>query len=110
IVPSYTLQSSDAGQVLEMSVRAKNAAKVYGNTATVTTAQNGGGNNTEGGGDGGTIVDETAEPSISTVAISGKLSVGEALSGSYTFVPNTGNPTDASEYQWGVKGTTASVV
>ena len=110
IVPSYTLQSSDAGQVLEMSVRAKNAANVYGNTATVTTAQNGGGNNTEGGGDGGTIVDETAEPSISTVAISGKLSVGEALSGSYTFVPNTGNPTDASEYQWGVEGTTASVV
>ena len=110
IVPNYTLQSSDAGQVLEMSVRAKNGANVYGNTATVTTAQNGGGNNTEGGGDGGTIVDETAEPSISTVAISGKLSVGEALSGSYTFAANTGNPTDASEYQWGVKGTTASVV
>ncbi|WP_279205515.1 inverse autotransporter beta domain-containing protein [Obesumbacterium proteus] len=110
IVPSYTLQSSDAGQVLEMSVRAKNGANVYGNTATVTTAQNGGGNNTEGGGDGGTIVDETAAPSISTVAISGKLVVGEVLSGSYTFVPNTGNPTDASEYQWGEKGTTASVV
>ncbi|WP_282807777.1 inverse autotransporter beta domain-containing protein, partial [Hafnia alvei] len=110
IVPSYTLQSSDAGQVLEMSVRAKNGANVYGNTATVTTAQNGGGNNTEGGGDGGTIVDEQVAPSISTVAISGKLSVGEALSGSYTFAANTGNPTDASEYQWGVKGTTASVV
>ena len=110
VVPSYTLQSSDAGQVLEMSVRAKNGANVYGNSATVTTAQTGGGNNTEGGGDGGAIVDETAAPSISTVAISGKLAVGEALSGSYTFVPNTGNPTDASEYQWGVEGTTASVV
>ncbi|MEG0401252.1 MAG: inverse autotransporter beta domain-containing protein [Hafnia sp.] len=110
IVPSYTLQSSDAGQVLEMSVRAKNGAKVYGNTTTVTTAQNGGGNNTEGGGNGGAIVDESVAPSITTVAISGKLGVGEALSGSYTFVPNTGNPADKSEYQWGVKGTTASVV
>ena len=110
VVPSYTLQSSDAGQVLEMSVRAKNGAKVYGNTTTVTTAQNGGGNNTEGGGNGGAIVDESVAPSISNVAMSGKLAVGEALSGSYTFVPNTGNPADKSEYQWGVKGTTASVV
>ncbi|MEB7892092.1 hypothetical protein NGK36_23055, partial [Hafnia alvei] len=75
VVPSYTLQSSDAGQVLEMSVRAKNGANVYGNSTTVTTAQTGGGNNTEGGGDGGAIVDETAAPSISNVAISGKLAV-----------------------------------
>ncbi|MEB7892093.1 hypothetical protein NGK36_23065, partial [Hafnia alvei] len=37
VVPSYTLQSSDAGQVLEMSVRAKNGANVYGNSTTVTT-------------------------------------------------------------------------
>ncbi|KKI41023.1 hypothetical protein XK97_21385, partial [Obesumbacterium proteus] len=110
VVPSYTLQNSDAGQVLEMSVRAKNGANVYGNSATVTTAQSGGGNNTEGGGEGGTIVDETAAPSISNVVMSGKLSAGEALSGSYTFVPNTGNTTDASEYQWGLEGTTASVV
>ncbi|WP_367300382.1 inverse autotransporter beta domain-containing protein [Hafnia alvei] len=110
VVPSYTLQSSDAGQVLEVSVRAKNAADVYGNSATVTTAQTGGGNNTEGGGEGGVIVDETAAPSISSVAISGKLAVGEALSGSYTFDAKTGNPTDTSEYQWGAKGSTASVV
>ncbi|MEB7892098.1 hypothetical protein NGK36_23105, partial [Hafnia alvei] len=49
-------------------------------------------------------------PSISNVAISGKLAVGEALSGSYTFEPNTGNTTDASEYLWGEKDTTASIV
>ncbi|MEB7892017.1 hypothetical protein NGK36_22475, partial [Hafnia alvei] len=65
---------------------------------------------TEGGGDGGAIVDETAAPSISNVAISGKLAVGEALSGSYTFEPNTGNTTDASEYLWGEKGSTAEKV
>ena len=83
---------------------------MYGNTATITTAQSGGGNNTEGGGNGGAIVDESVAPSLSNVTIGGKMSVGEALSGSYTFVPNTGNPTDASEYQWGVEGTTASAV
>ncbi|NLS52097.1 inverse autotransporter beta domain-containing protein, partial [Hafnia alvei] len=110
VVPSYTIDSSDAGQVLEVSVRAKNAADVYGNSATVTTAQTGGGNNTEGGGEGGVIVDETVAPTISNVAISGKLAVGEALSGSYTFAANTGNSTDTSEYQWGAKGSTANAV
>ena len=107
VVPSYTLQSSDAGQVLEMSVRAKNGSSIYGNTATVTTAQSGGGNNTEGGGDGGTIVDETAAPSISNVLIQGKLTVGEKLSGSYKFNPLTGNIVDKSLALWGKKGTTA---
>ncbi|KKI41631.1 hypothetical protein, partial [Hafnia alvei] len=77
-----TIDSSDVGQVLEMSVRAKNGADVYGNSATVDTAQTGGGNNTEGGGEEGAIVDETVAPTISNVAISGKLAVGEALSGS----------------------------
>ena len=91
-------------------MRAKNGASVYGNTATVTTAQTGGGNNTEGGGEGGVIVDETAAPAISNVAISGKLAVGEALSGSYTFDAKTGNPADTSEYQWGVEGSTGSAV
>ncbi len=110
VVPSYTIDSSDAGQVLEVSVRAKNGADVYGNSATVDTAQIGGGNNTEGGDGNGNITDEQAAPSISNVAISGKLNVGEALSGSYTFVANTGNATDASEYQWGAKGSTANAV
>ncbi|WP_193764297.1 hypothetical protein, partial [Hafnia alvei] len=58
----------------------------------------------------GAIVDETVAPTISNVAISGKLAVGEALSGSYTFDAKTGNPADTSEYQWGAKGSTASVV
>ena len=109
-VPSYTLVTSDVGQVKELSVQARNGMETIGNTLTVTTAPGDNGNNTEGGGDGGAIVDETAAPSISDVAMSGKLSLGEALSGSYTFVPNTGNPTDASEYLWGVEDTTASAV
>ncbi|MDN6073169.1 MAG: inverse autotransporter beta domain-containing protein, partial [Enterobacterales bacterium] len=92
-VPSYTLIASDVGQVKELSVQARNGLDTLGNTLTVTTAPGDNGNNTEGGGEGGAIVDETAAPSISDVTMSGKLSLGEALSGSYTFVPHTGNPT-----------------
>uniref|UniRef100_UPI0024320373 inverse autotransporter beta domain-containing protein n=1 Tax=Hafnia alvei TaxID=569 RepID=UPI0024320373 len=87
-VPSYTLVTSDVGQVKELSVRARNGVETLGNTLTVTTAPNDSGNNTEGGGDGGIIVDEQAAPSIRNVAISGKLAVGEVLSGSYVFEPN----------------------
>ncbi|WP_181941221.1 hypothetical protein, partial [Klebsiella pneumoniae] len=61
-VPAYTLTASDAGKVLEVSVRGKNGAGVYGNSATVNTAQSGGGNNTEGDGDNGSIVDNSAGP------------------------------------------------
>ncbi|SCM54661.1 Invasin, domain 3 [Hafnia alvei] len=48
-IPSYTVQSSDAGQVLEMSVRAKNGASVYGNSATVTSVPGTDGNETDKG-------------------------------------------------------------
>ncbi|MEZ2693706.1 inverse autotransporter beta domain-containing protein, partial [Hafnia alvei] len=109
-VPSYTLVANDVGQVKELSVQARNGLQTLGNTLTVTTAPNDAGNNTEGGGEGGVIVDEHAAPSIDNVTIGGKLSVGEQLSGRYTFAANTGNPTDTSEYQWGGEGTTASVV
>ena len=110
VVPSYTVKSGDAGQVLEMSVLAKNGANVTGNTATVTTVPGSDGNEVDGGGDGGTVVDETAAPSISDVVMSGTLKVGEALNGRYTFDAKTGDPTDTSEYQWGIQGSTASVV
>ncbi|WP_227741590.1 hypothetical protein, partial [Hafnia alvei] len=75
VVPSYTVKNSDAGQVLEVSVRAKNGANVTGNTATVTTVPGSDGSEVEGGGEGGTVVDETAAPSISDVVMSGTLKV-----------------------------------
>ncbi|WP_072310281.1 inverse autotransporter beta domain-containing protein, partial [Hafnia alvei] len=109
-VPSYTLIASDVGQVKELSVQARNGVETLGNTLTVTTVPDDSGNDTEGGDGNGNITDEQAAPSISNVAMSGKLNVGEALSGSYTFAANTGNATDTSEYQWGVKGSTADVV
>ena len=110
VVPSYTLKSSDAGQVLEMSVRAKNGANVYGNTATITTAQSGGGNNTEGGGNGGTIVDESAAPIITNIVITGKLAEGEVLNGTYGFDANKGNPIDNSQALWGKQGATVDAI
>ncbi|NLS53213.1 invasin domain 3-containing protein [Hafnia alvei] len=109
-IPSYTVQSSDAGQVLEMSVRAKNGASVYGNSATVTSVPGTDGNEIDKGGPGGTVIDPAAEPSISNVKIDGELLVGKQLNGRYTFAANTGDTTDRSEYQWGVEGTTANVV
>ncbi len=108
-LPGYTLKETDAGNVLEVSVLAKNGAGVTGNTDTVTTAQQGGGNNTEGG-NNGSITNEATAPKISDLKIEGKLAVGEALSGTYSFDALTGNPTDASLAQWGEKGRTAGSV
>ncbi|HGY2267880.1 TPA: inverse autotransporter beta domain-containing protein [Morganella morganii] len=104
-VPAYTLVSSDAGKVKELSVQARNELDITGNTLTVNTRPGAPGNNT-GGGNGGAIVNETAAPEISDLKISGTLSVGESLNGTYVFNPQTGNPEDKSLVSWGEKGTT----
>ncbi|WP_224060419.1 inverse autotransporter beta domain-containing protein [Providencia alcalifaciens] len=106
-LPTYTLVTADVGKVKAVSVRAKNGAGVVGNTETVTTAPGSDGNHTDGGNNGG-ITDETGAPKVSNVAISGKLNVGQVLSGSYTFDAQTGNPTDASVAMWGDNGTTVA--
>jgi hypothetical protein len=104
-VPAYTLVSSDAGKVKELSVQARNELDITGNTLTVNTRPGTAGNNT-GGGNSGAIVNETAAPEISDLQITGTLAVGEALSGTYVFNPLTGNPEDKSLVVWGGKGTT----
>ncbi|WP_052959293.1 inverse autotransporter beta domain-containing protein, partial [Hafnia alvei] len=48
-------------------------------------------------------------PMISDLTISGKLAVGEQLSGHYQFDSNNGNAQDSSLYQWGNKGQTAAL-
>ncbi|HAT3810721.1 TPA: hypothetical protein I8608_003622 [Morganella morganii] len=106
-LPSYTLKAADAGKVLAVSVQAKNGAGVNGNTLTATTEPGAPGNNT-GGGNGGAIVNETAAPEISDLQITGTLTVGEALNGTYVFNPLTGNTEDKSRVAWGGKGTTES--
>ena len=110
-VPSYELVAADIGQVKEVSVQAKNGAAIQGNTLTLATdASSAEGNDTEGGGNGGTIIDPTATPSVSQLAISGELALFSQLSGTYTFAANGGQSDDHSLYLWGEKGTTASAV
>ncbi|EDQ0843024.1 hypothetical protein CQW45_001908 [Salmonella enterica subsp. enterica serovar Braenderup str. CFSAN001755] len=112
-VPGYKLVSSDAGQVMELSVQAKDAAETNntGNILTVaTSADSDGGDNTDGGDDGGKVIDPTAAPKIADLHISGTLDVGSKLSGTYSFDANTGEPTDKSTFAWGVKGSTEDKV
>ncbi|MDN8559327.1 inverse autotransporter beta domain-containing protein, partial [Citrobacter werkmanii] len=111
-VPDYTLQSTDAGKVMEVSVQAKNAASpaVTGNTLTVSSTPDENGNNTDGGDDNGEVVNPTAVPSVSNLAITGTLEVGQSLSATYAFAANGGEGTDKSTYAWGEKGSTASAV
>ncbi|MDN8559081.1 inverse autotransporter beta domain-containing protein, partial [Citrobacter werkmanii] len=110
-VPDHDIISADVGKVMEVSVMAKNNAAVpqTGNTATVTSTPDEAGNNTDGG-DNGKVIDPTAEPKISDLAISGTLEVGKKLSGSYTWSSNNGEPTDKSTFKWGAKGSTATDV
>ncbi|MFI8383865.1 hypothetical protein ACIGDK_16725, partial [Pseudomonas sp. NPDC079069] len=108
VVPAYTIKDTDAGKVLEVSVRAKNKAAVIGNTLTATTANSTG--TVTDGGTGGVVIDTNAAPAISGLAISGKLNVGETLSASYVFDSMTGVEGDASTYVWGQTGTATGVI
>ncbi|HHQ4526079.1 hypothetical protein ACET5Y_12665 [Aeromonas veronii] len=60
-VPAYRIQPTDAGEVLELSLQAKNGTGVTGNTITVDTTGKvtdiGGGTGGTGGGGGGKFVD-----------------------------------------------------
>ncbi|WP_421187437.1 hypothetical protein [Aeromonas enteropelogenes] len=53
VVDDYELTSADVGEVVELSLQAKNALNVVGNTLTVTSE------GLEGGGSGGQVVDPT---------------------------------------------------
>ncbi|WP_336240702.1 inverse autotransporter beta domain-containing protein [Citrobacter werkmanii] len=110
-VPDYDLTSTDVGKVMEVSVMAKNNATVpqTGNTATVTSTPSETGNSTDGG-DNGKVIDPTAAPKISDLSISGTLEVGKALSGTYIWSSNNGEPTDKSTFKWGAKDSTAANV
>ncbi|WP_430493470.1 inverse autotransporter beta domain-containing protein [Enterobacter mori] len=110
-VPAYTLAAGDAGQVMELSVQAKNGANMTGNIQTVNSSMTGGeGNGTDGGNGGGGVIDPAAGPQISNLNIAGTLEVGQVLSGTYTFAANGGEPTDTSLYLWGHQGQTAGGV
>ncbi|MGK3160253.1 hypothetical protein ACCW93_21840, partial [Enterobacter kobei] len=100
-VPSYTLTQSNVGQVVEVSVLPVNGRSVNGTTVT-QDAKMGGNNFTDGNND--IVIDPTAAPSVTGLRILGTLSVGESLTGAYTFQSNNGDPTDMSRYMWNSEG------
>ncbi|OBU05723.1 hypothetical protein AYY16_10930 [Morganella psychrotolerans] len=108
-IPGYILVKEDIGKIKSLSLQARNALNTAGNTETVTTVPGSTGNGTDGG-NNGSITDETGAPAISQVAISGTLSVGQTLRGSYTFDAQTGNPQDSSVAAWGERGSTEAAV
>ncbi|MDZ5731141.1 inverse autotransporter beta domain-containing protein (plasmid) [Enterobacter sp. D2] len=101
--------TADAGQVIELSVMAKNKLGIKGNTLTDDTQTNGGAGQIVDG-NNGQAVDANAAPSVSGLKISGSLLSGNELNGQYTFDAGKGNNIDESLFLWGVKGTTASAV
>ncbi|MCC7005336.1 MAG: putative Ig domain-containing protein [Ottowia sp.] len=111
-VPNYTIRSNDAGQVLELSIQAKNGATPtrVGNILTVTTDGNGSGTNNTTGGNGGRVIDPNAIPSITNLTLSGTLQMGSTLNANYIFHANNGDPTDKTTYIWGTQNATAGVV
>ncbi|ELE9247838.1 inverse autotransporter beta domain-containing protein [Enterobacter kobei] len=110
-VKPYTLGQSDLGNVLELSVQARNGASKSGNILTVDTSMtNADGNGTSGGGIGGIVINPGAQPKVSGLRISGKLEANQKLSGHYQFDASGGDTTDRSAYAWGVQGKTAEAV
>ncbi|MEB2723305.1 invasin domain 3-containing protein [Citrobacter braakii] len=100
---TYSLNNSDVGKTLTFSVTAKNGAGVMGNTSSITTQDAPG----TGGGSGekpGEIIDPAAKPVAKNLDITGKLEVGQTLTGSYTFNPNGGDATDKSTLAWSQGG------
>lgn len=104
-----TLKAADIGNVLELSVMARNGASTVGNTATVDTSMDEG-NETEGGGEGGIIINPSAAPEVSNLVMEGEYLVGKTLSGHYDFDPKNGDSKDNSLFAWGYQGETAAEV
>ena len=103
---SYTLRTADAGQVIELSIQAKNRNNVTGNIATATTETGGG----LYGGDGtGRVIDPSAQPGVANISLRGSLYVGNDVHGNYTFLANKGDITDQSIVEWGYKGQAGSL-
>lgn len=103
---SYTLRTADAGQVIELSIQAKNRKNVTGNIATATTETGPG----LYGGDGtGRVIDPSAQPGVANISLFGALYVGNKVQGNYTFLANKGDITDQSIVRWGYKGQAGSL-
>ncbi|MGL6001077.1 MAG: inverse autotransporter beta domain-containing protein, partial [Plesiomonas sp.] len=93
-VPPYTVTAGDVGQVLEVSVKAKNGQGVEGNALTIDTTQQ---------------YAPEIKPEIEDLVLEGMLNIGNRLTATYRFDPKMGEPTDRSQYQWGHAGKTEAL-
>ncbi|HCM9500250.1 TPA: hypothetical protein N5O02_004405, partial [Enterobacter asburiae] len=112
-VPDRPVTTADAGNVIELSVQARNGLGVTGNTLTDNTQSNGGqGNITDG--NNGQAVDANAVPKINnlTVVQAADLQPGSIIRATYDFDANNGDPQDISTFVWSnpnlLPGSTAS--
>lgn len=87
---TYTLDVSDTGKVLTFNVTPKTVAGALGSVVSVTTAGApgaiGGGTTPPGG-----VINPSAKPEVSNLAIVGTLDVGQTLVGQYVFADHDGN-------------------
>ncbi|PTU66956.1 hypothetical protein DB032_19520 [Chromobacterium sp. Panama] len=103
-VPGHKIAATDAGQVLELAVQARNGAGKTGNTLKVSTDMAVEDGNHTDGGDKGKPIDPSAKPIVKALKVKGTLEVGKDLTGAYQFDANGGEGSDASTFAWGEKG------
>ncbi|AOM40854.1 inverse autotransporter beta domain-containing protein [Xenorhabdus hominickii] len=103
---TYTIERSDSGKVLEVSVLATNDANLRAtNPATVDINDPKANAGLSGGNDKGGVADPDAKPSIDKIVLSGDLEINKPLKAIYTFNGNGGDATDNSQFVWYEKGT-----
>ncbi|WP_053067829.1 inverse autotransporter beta domain-containing protein [Xenorhabdus khoisanae] len=105
----YTIESSDIGKVLEVSILAANDANLRAK-APLTTDVNDPKTNKgiTGGNSNGGVADPNAKPLVNIVDLTGNLTLPTTLTASYQFEPNGGDAKDKSRTAWTVKGETVT--
>ncbi|MFS6817817.1 hypothetical protein, partial [Citrobacter meridianamericanus] len=85
--------------ILTFTVTPVNGKAVTGTPVSVNTRDATGTTGGDGG-NKGEVIDPTAEPVVTADDITGKLEVGQTLTGHYTFTPNGGDSRDVSTFLW----------
>lgn len=80
---SYTVVAADSGQTLRFEVTPRAQTGVLSGAATATT-----------------IIIQNSAPTASNVAIAGSATVGNTLTGSYTYIDVDGDLEGATSFQW----------
>ncbi|MBI6550723.1 inverse autotransporter beta domain-containing protein [Xenorhabdus lircayensis] len=102
----YTVENSDIGKVLEVSVLAANEANLRAKAPQTTDVTDPQANKGITGGNGqGGVADPKAKPGIEQIVLSGELEINQPLTARYTFNANGGDATDLSQFAWHEKDT-----